>query len=122
MFGLAISALAALSFLGIGAGAAFAPKALSVNYGIPVDDPAGFAYIRALGARDAVLGAIVLALMATRDHEALAVTLGLGALVGAADFSVVCGERGLAARQSLAIHGAGTLGLIAAALLVRAGR
>jgi len=122
VIGYGLSLFVALAFLGVGAAAAFAPKTLAKNYGIPTVDEAAFAYIRAVGARDAVLGLIVFALAATRDFDALALALALCALAGAADFSIVLGARGLAARTSLTIHGAGTIGLVVAALLVRAGR
>ena len=114
--------MVAASFLGLGAGAAFAPQALSENYGLPVTNATALAYVRALGARDAVLGALVLWFLATRDRDALAATVALSALAGASDFAIVLGARGPAAAKNLAIHGGGTLGLVTVWQLLRAER
>ena len=122
MIGSLLSALAALSFLGIGAGAAVAPAALSENYGVPVEDAAGCAYVRALGARDAVLGLLVATFALRGERRALTTAVGLATFVGASDLAIVAGLRGAAARTNLAIHAAGTLGLAAAWLALRADR
>ncbi len=121
MFGSILSALAAASFLGLGAGALGAPRALSESYGLPVEDAKGIAFIRALGARDAVLGLLIVAFLIRKDREALETTIALSSLVGASDFVIVAGNRGTSAPASLAIHGTGTLGLLAVAALIRAG-
>jgi hypothetical protein len=113
-----IPPLAALAFLSIGAGAAIAPEALAVNYGIPIEDDAGRAYVRGLGARDAVLGILIAQFLRSRNREALAATLGVSALVGASDFIAVLRARGVEAAGSLAIHAAGTIGLLVAAGLI----
>ncbi len=121
MFGSLFSALVAASFLGLGAGALVAPRALSETYGLPVDGPTGIAYVRALGARDAILGLLIAAFLVRGQRDALATTVAVSSLVGASDFVTVAGERGTAVPLSLAIHGTGTLGLLAVAALVRAG-
>jgi len=110
----------AASFLGLGAGALFAPRALAENYGLPVDEPKGIGYVRALGARDAILGLLTVAFLVQRDHRALATTVGLSALVGASDFAVIASTRGTEAPLSLAIHGTGTVGLLGIWALLRA--
>ncbi|MBD5656840.1 MAG: DUF4267 domain-containing protein [Candidatus Eremiobacteraeota bacterium] len=122
MIGFFLAAGVALSYLGLGAGAAFAPRALAENYGLPATSATEIDYIRALGARDAVLGFLVAWCLASRDRDALGATIALSALVGASDFAVVLGARGLAARTSLGIHGGGTVGLLVVWQLVRAGR
>lgn len=121
MFGSILSALVAASFLGLGAGAAVAPRALSETYGLPVDDATGIAYVRALGARDAILGLLIVAFLIREERAALGATIALSSLVGATDFVVVAGRRGTAAPTSLGIHASGTFGLLAVAALVRAG-
>jgi hypothetical protein len=121
-FGSILAGGAAAAFLALGAGSLAAPRALSENYGLPVDGPDQVAYLRALGMRDAVLGLIVAVFLARGAREPLATTLALSALVGAADFTLVFRARGRAAGSSLLIHGTGTLGLLAVAALVRAGR
>ncbi len=110
----------AASFLGLGAGALFAPHALAENYGLPVDDATGFGYVRALGARDAILGLLTIAFLVQRNRRALATTIGLSALVGASDFAIIASTRGTAVPLSLAIHGTGTIGLLGIWALLRA--
>jgi hypothetical protein len=113
------SALVAISFLGLAAGALAAPRALAENYGLPIDDATGDAYVRALGMRDAILGLIILTFLARGERGPLATAIGLSALVGASDFTIVAAQRRLEAPLSLAIHGTGTLGLLAIYALLR---
>jgi hypothetical protein len=109
--------LAALSFIFVGVGAAFAPEALAENFGIPIEDDVARAYVRGVGSRDAILGILIATFLVTRNYRALATTLGVGALAGVTDFATVIAERGSAAAGSLAIHAAGTAGLLAASAL-----
>lgn len=121
MIGSVLSALVALSFLGLGAGSFFAPAALAENYGLPATDATTHAYVRGLGARDAVLGLLVLTFLIAKARGSLGATVALSALVGASDFAIVYSARGLAAKKNLAIHGVGTVGLLVVWGLVRAG-
>ncbi|GAC1311588.1 MAG: hypothetical protein NVS2B3_15300 [Vulcanimicrobiaceae bacterium] len=121
VIGSVLSALVALSFLGLGAGAAVAPGALAENYGLPSDDPTAHAYVRGLGARDAVLGLLVLRFLIAKARGPLSATVAFSALVGASDFAIVYAARGRVAKRNLAIHGGGTVGLLAVSGLVRAG-
>jgi len=122
VIGSTLSVCATLAFLGLGAGALAAPRALADNYGIAIEGPDQIAYLRAVGARDAVIGLMIAAFLARRERGPLAVALALSSLVGASDFALVAAARGRAAPLSLAIHGGGTLGLLVIAALVRAGR
>jgi hypothetical protein len=108
-----LCALVSASLLALAGGAAAAPEALATTYGVPLGNPDDAAYVRALGARDGVLGLLVAAFLASGERRALRVTIGLCAVAGASDFAIVFGARGPAAGTSLAIHGAGTLGLAA---------
>jgi len=119
MLGSLAAALAATSFLALGAGSLVAPRALAQNYGLPIDDATGVAYVRALGMRDAVLGLVLLTFLLRRDSAALATSVGLSSLVGASDFAIVATRRGGQAPLSLAIHGTGTLGLLAIWAMLR---
>ncbi|GAC1441773.1 MAG: hypothetical protein NVS3B17_06450 [Vulcanimicrobiaceae bacterium] len=121
MIGSVFAALVAASFLALGAGAYVAPQKLGENYGLPSADPTAHGYIRALGARDAVLGLIILTLLVAKDRGALGATVALSALVGASDFAIVYAARGTTAKSSLAIHGTGTIGLLAVWGLLRSG-
>jgi hypothetical protein len=100
--GRALAALTALAFAGIGLGALAAPRSSSRGYGLPADDVTSLAYVRALGARDLVLGLVLLSLRRERRHFARSV--GLCALVAAADLLIVANGRGLGAGKSLLIH------------------
>ena len=110
--------LVALAFAGIGVGAAIAPEALAGNFGIPIDDDAGRAYVRGLGARDAVIGILIAIFLASRNRSALATTLFVSSLLGASDFAIVLRARGGDAAGSLAIHASGTLALLVVGALV----
>jgi hypothetical protein len=109
--------LAALSFIGIGIGAAFAPEALAENFGIPIEDDVARAYVRGVGTRDAILGILIASFLATNNRRALATTLGASALAGVTDFATVLHARGGAAAGNLAIHAVGTAGLLTASAL-----
>ena len=121
VIGSIFSALVALAFLTLGAGAYAAPEKLSENYGLPTQDPIAHGYIRGLGARDAVLGLLILTFLIAKSRGALGATVALSALVGASDFAIVYAARGTAAKSSLAIHGIGTVGLLAVWGLIRTG-
>jgi hypothetical protein len=114
-----LAPLVACAFLGLGAGALVAPRALSRNFGLPVDDAAGAAYVGSLGARDAVLGLLVLTFWYTENRAALEATVGFSAIAGASDFVLVSRVRGTAAAPNLLLHGGGTLGLLAIWALLR---
>ncbi len=121
MIGSIFSVLVTLSFFALGVGAFVAPGKLSENYGLPTTDPAAYGYVRALGARDVVLGLIILTFLIAKSRGALGATVALCALVGASDFAIVYAARGTAAKSSLAIHGIGTVGLLAIWGVIRAG-
>ncbi len=121
MIGSILSVFVALSFLALGAGAYAAPAKLAENYGLPSADPTVHGYVRALGARDAVLGLIILTFLIAKSRGALGATVALSALVGASDFLIVYNARGTSAKSSLAIHGVGTVGLVAVWGLIRSG-
>ncbi len=122
MIGSTLSTLVALAFVGLGAGSFVAPHALAKNYGLPISDATGVAYVRALGMRDLVLGLLVGAFLVARvPRGVLGITIALCALVGAGDFTLVATTSG-ANRKGLPIHGAGTAGLIVIWAFLRGGR
>ena len=122
MIGSVLSACAALAFVALGAGSFAAPEALAQNYGIALEGEGSTAYLRAIGARDAVLGLLIAAFLARRERAGLAVVVAFSALAGASDFGLVASLRGRSATPSLLLHGTGTVGLLAVAALVRAER
>jgi hypothetical protein len=121
LFGTILSTLVALAFLAIGVGAFAAARMSSEQYGIPARDPSSLADVRALGARDVVLGLIVIAFLIAKARGPLSVVVALSALVGLADFLIVLSERGPEGARSLAIHGTGTVGLLVTWAVLRAG-
>lgn len=101
--------------LAIGAGAIVAPAASSAQFGLATREPTALAFVRATGARDMILGALVLA--ALDDAAALRRTLGIGSLLGLADAATLAWARGL--RPQHAVHLVGFVALLAAAVATR---
>jgi hypothetical protein len=121
VIGTVLAALAALAFIALGLGAIFAPERSASGYGLASSDPSVGSYVRAVGGRDLVLGAIFAVLLVVDARPALAVVSGASALVGAADFMIVWRARGTAARANLAVHAIGTAGLIVLCILLARG-
>jgi len=97
-------------------------------YGILLEDPRALAFIRAMGARDLVIGGLLAVIASQRRSEPLGWSLCLTALIALADYIVVTGDRraaistaparGLDAR---ALHAMGAVGLVLAGSLLLAG-
>jgi hypothetical protein len=129
MIGMVLCGLAALGLLGIGIGAIVAPAFSSGQYGIVVADSRALAYLRAMGARDLVLGIVLALLMAMGSSALLAASVAACALVAIVDFAVVLADHrpatappGVPRGLSLTLHAGGAIGLLATALLVALGR
>jgi len=103
------AALGGVALVGIGLGALAAPGRSARGYGLPTDDADARALVRALGARDLVLG-LLLGAAGDRERRRL---LALLAIVGATDASVVFSRRGRS--RALGVHALGTIGLLVAA-------
>lgn len=129
MIGMMLCGVAALSLLGIGIGAIVAPAFSSGQYGIVVADARALAYLRAMGARDLVLGIVLALLMVLGSSALLAASVAACALVAIVDFAVVFADRrpatappGASRGVCLTLHAGGAIGLLAAAVLVALGR
>ena len=122
MIGSIVAALGGAAFFVIGLGALLAPGMSSVAYGLPTTDRAALALVRAVGARDLVLGIIVLLLLASRNRSALQIVLFVSILAAAGDATAVATGREDAGPQHLSVHFSGAAALLVAALLVRSGR
>ena len=85
-------------------------------YGLPTSDPVARAFVRAAGARDVVLGAIVLASLG--EARALRRALGWTSVIAIADAVILAAARG--PRPSHATHLAGSVALVLAALTTEA--
>jgi hypothetical protein len=109
--------IGALSVLGVGVGVWCWPQASTRSYGIPHDDPDTHAYVRAVAARDLVIGAFVLWAAVVNDRPAMEAGLLTSALAPIADLLLVAERRGM--MPQLAIHGIGVVGAFSAWALVR---
>ena len=98
----------------VGTGALIAPSLLSRVFGLPSDDPTAQAYMRAAGARDLILGAIVLTSFG--DRPALRRTLAWASLIGLADAYAVFAVRGPVLQHAAHVGGFAALALSALTL------
>lgn len=122
MIGSLIAGLGGAAFAAIGAGALLAPGFSSLQYGLPTTDRTALALVRAIGARDVVLGIIVLGCVTRRERAVLELVLGASVLAAAGDAFAVTTGRSDAGPKQLAVHVGGALALIVAWSLVRSGR
>lgn len=102
-------------FIGIGSGALAAPRFAARQYGLPLADADALAFVRAAGARDALLGGLILASLGER--AALRRTLAGSSLVGLIDAGIVLARRG--PRFAHVFHLGGFAALALAALALR---
>jgi hypothetical protein len=113
---IAVTAFVALGLVGVGAGALLAPGVSSRQYGIALDDARALAFIRAMGVRDVVMGALLLLLAAAGQRELLAWGLLASAAVAGVDFALVSAAG--AQPRARALHALGGIALLTAALIV----
>ncbi|HEV2741327.1 MAG TPA: DUF4267 domain-containing protein [Candidatus Elarobacter sp.] len=106
--------------LGIGAAALTWPRRSTFTYGIPTDDADTLAYVRAIAARDLVMGAFLLWAVLEDDRNAMDAGLLVCIIAPAADLILARQRRGNI--PQLLIHGAGVVGVFATWMLVHAGR
>ena len=99
--------------IGIAVGALVAPRAVAWVFGMPVDDVAALAWVRAAGMRDGVLGAIV---VTSPDARSLKRTLAWTSLVGLTDAVVLAALRGPRWQHALHLGGGAAVALLAAAI------
>jgi hypothetical protein len=122
MLGSMMAALGGFAFILIGFGALFAPATSSAQYGLPTTDRTALALVRAVGARDVVLGLIILLLLAGRNRGALELVLGVSILAALGDAAAVSSGRDDAGPAQLAVHIGGATALAVAWRLVRNAR
>jgi hypothetical protein len=106
-----LAGLGSLAVLGIGAGALTWPETSTRTYGIPNDEPDTHAYVRAVAARDLVMGGFIMWAAFAGDRPAMKAGLLACALAPLADFFLARDRRGMI--PQLAIHGSGALGVLA---------
>ena len=128
MLGWGLSAAIIGSLVSIGVGALFAPSRSATLYGIVLDDERALALVRAMGARDLVIGGLLAVIALERRAGPLGWALCLTAAVALVDYVVVTGDRravsaGASARavDAPVLHAAGAVGLVIAGVLLVAG-
>ncbi|HWT04606.1 MAG TPA: DUF4267 domain-containing protein [Xanthomonadales bacterium] len=101
----------AAGFTVIGVGGVLAPRLSARMFGIPTDDPAALAFVRAAAMRDVILGGIVFA--ALNDATMLRRVLGWASIVGLGDAVAVASVRGLRPQHVLHLGGFAALAALA---------
>jgi hypothetical protein len=104
--------IGSVAVLGIGAAALRWPQASTRSYGIPNDDRDTHAYVRAVAARDLVMGAFVMWTAIVNDRPAMEAGLLACTLAPLADLLLARDRRGNV--PQLAIHAAGVAGVLGA--------
>ncbi len=122
MIGSIVAGLGGFAFFALGIGALIAPGISSAQYGLPATDRTALALVRAVGARDLVLGIIVLLLLAARNRSALELVLGVSTLAAVGDAVAVTSGRSESGPRQLGVHVGGAAALLLAWQLVRSGR
>ena len=128
MLGWVLAAVIIISLVTAGFGALSAPRRSAALYGIVLDDPRALAFIRAMGARDLVIGGLLAVIAYQRARTALGWGLFLTAVVALADYVVVTADRRAALPGSPAhamdprvLHAIGAVGLVITGGLLLAG-
>ncbi|HEX3464962.1 MAG TPA: DUF4267 domain-containing protein [Candidatus Elarobacter sp.] len=98
------------ALIAVGVGAVVDPKASAAMFGVPVDGDA-LVFVRAAGARDAILGAIVVT--SGDEGGTLRRVLGLTSLIGLSDGIALAALRGPRWQHALHLGGFAALGLLA---------
>ena len=101
----------AVLFTVIGAGGVIAPKLSAGQFGIPTDDPAALAFVRAAAVRDVIIGGIVFASL--DEPKTLKRVLGWSCIVGLGDALAVASVRGLRPQHAIHLGGFAALALLA---------
>jgi len=128
MLGWAFSAVIIVSLIAVGFGALSSPRRSAALYGIVLDEPRALAFIRAMGARDLVIGGLLAVIASQRGRGPLGWGLCLTAVVALADYVVVTADRRAViprlparAMDPRVLHAMGALGLVLAGGLLLAG-
>lgn len=85
---LTLCGLAAIGLIAVGVLALMSPERLSRSYGVPVKTPSSFAFVRATGARDLILGLIFATNVYLKDALGLLVLCVAGLILALADFLI----------------------------------
>lgn len=111
---LKLCGLAAIGLLAIGVLALISPQRLSRSYGVEVNESPSFVWVRATGARDIVLGALLAAATIVDDTTLLLVLCAAGLVLSLTDFTLAFAF----ARRLRSEHGAHLAGAIAFVVVI----
>ena len=117
MLGIPLSLLAACALLGIGILALLSPERLAAAYGLPVREGNALGFVRATGARDAILAAAIFATAMRHDRVGLAIFAALGLALSAIDLAIAYTHLRRLRRELLA-HVGGILGFSALLIIL----
>ncbi len=126
MIGWVLVAVVVCGLVVVGATALVAPAMSAAQYGIVFDDPRALAFIRAMGARDVVLGVLLGMTGSCGSRELAAWALWATMLIAVVDFVVVAmdapGRAGGSSKISpRVLHAAGAIGIALAAVVLGRG-
>ena len=85
---LTLCGLATIGLISVGILALIAPERLSRSYGVPVKTPSSFAFVRATGVRDLILGGIFAVNVYLKDGIGLLTLCVAGLIIALADFLI----------------------------------
>ena len=125
MVGWTLAVLVVVSLFAIGVGGIVAPRTASAQYGIVLDDPRALGFIRAMAARDLVVGGLLGLLALTRARDTLGWGMCLAAFIALIDLLVVTADRratsGVRIDRARALHASGVVGLLVAGVALLTG-
>lgn len=131
MIGWALSVLVIAALLAVGPLVLVAPRRASQQYGIVLDDPRSLAFVRAMGARDAVIGGLLVLLALGGTRELLGWGMGVTASIAAIDLLLLTMDRrrttsrasgGQRVDAAVLAHASGAVALLVTAAALLAGR
>ena len=125
MVGSVLAGIIIVGLVSIGVGGLVGPHSASVQYGIAVDDPRAFAFIRAMAIRDLVIGGLLGLVALAPGRQLLGWGMILAAVVAVVDFAVVtaarCPTSGAKIDRARALHATGVFGLLVAGAVLLVG-
>ena len=128
MLGWGLSAVIVVAVVAVGCVAVAAPRRSAALYGIVPNDQRALAFIRAMGARDLVIGGLLAVIAFQHRSRPLGWAMLITAVVAAADYAIVTADRRVAisraparAMDTRVLHAMGAVGPVLAGGLLLAG-
>jgi hypothetical protein len=125
MIGWILTALIVVALLAIGLGGVLVPRSAAIQYGLFLDDARAGGLIRAMAARDLVIGGLLGMVALTATRHTLGCAMCLTAFIAAVDLIVVTADRSATSRPRLdratALHASGAVALLITGAVLLAG-